>query len=260
MEKILLVFDCMFDFIWKIQKCIMKFKITVEKMEDTWLYKAIEKFFSVTYLISFALTVFSLFFIKNQILLNISIIVFLVSLFITTYLKDTLKAFLSPFTSIRYFFLISVAFNLLLFSILLERSSIMATILSIFIFLAISLISNTEISITANTIIEITLAVLVATKDYLSTLFPHFCRNLIDKCINNATMDIATSDIAEATEYINHIKEETLIQIDNILFPLLLINGFALLLCAIHSYWIKKYNYDKQITWDKKLINKYINQ
>ena len=58
-------------------------------------------------------------------------------------------------------------------------------------------------------------------------------------------------------ETANCVKETFLTMIDYALFLPLLINGFALLLCEIHAYWIEKYNDNKEITWDKDKMEEY---
>lgn len=104
--------------------------------------------------------------------------------------------------------------------------------------------ANTTVAKTGNAIIEILLGIISLSK----TLVSYFFDQVLTKQINNTPFDVMS------------MENSILHQIDYFIFPLLIINGFALLLCTVHSYWIDKYNDGKEITWDDELCQKYISE
>lgn len=253
MEKIFLVFNCIFEFVWKAQTFIMNFNIRVDRFFKRKDLKKAKNVIGILICIDFII-MFTLFLLNYHNIFTISVIVLLILVFMILHLSSTIKAFLSPFTSIRYFFLISVIYNGLLFWIIYAYSGISYIIILIgfaLIFCVISLLSNTEIAKTANALIELILGIGgIALKMALTSFFRStYANQLIEK------FDFSLGEIG------NILAENILSSIiDTYLYPLLVINGIALIICTFHSYWIKKYNNDKQITWDKRLINEYINQ
>ena len=114
------------------------------------------------------------------------------------------------------------------------------------------MLSNSNVSTTANTIIEILLALLSLLKTIISY---YFNKKTID-IFSNSTFDEDSKD--KLTKLFSVTENNFIYQIDLILLPLLFINGLTLLLCTIQSYWIKEYNDKREITRDYKLIEKYV--
>lgn len=56
--------------------------------------------------------------------------------------------------------------------------------------------------------------------------------------------------LAQKNEYYSEFERTLSNSIDNVLYPLLVINGIAILVSLLHSYWIEKYNDNKQIGWE----------
>ncbi|MGN0509273.1 MAG: hypothetical protein ACI4GX_08550 [Ruminococcus sp.] len=240
-----------FNFIWKLQKLIMKIKIKIDNFQTNFVYKILKKFLGISAILTFILTImFACFYSIN--LATIFASIFLSLILIDSYLFSTVKAFFSPFTSVRYFLLVSVIFNGVFVLIMYAHSGIeysVAICLFAIIFFCISLLSNTKIAKTANAIIELSLGVGgIALKMLLSSFYENKFAGDITQALGQSVGDIA------------NLTLENLLSgmIDTYLYPLLMINGIALLICTIHSYWIDKYHNGKEITWDKNLISEYI--
>lgn len=251
MNKSLSVINKFFNFIWELQKIIMKIKIKIDNFQTNFVYKILKKFCGISIILTFILTImFACFYNIN--LATIFASIFLSLILIDSYLFSTVKAFFSPFTSVRYFLLVSIVFNGIFVLIMFAHSGIeysFAIWLFAVIFCCISLLSNTKIAKTANAIIELSLGVGgIALKILLSSLYEE-----------NFASDI-TQVLGQSFGNIANLILENLISnmIDTYLYPLLIINGIALLICTIHSYWIDKYHNGKEITWDKNLISEYI--
>lgn len=127
-----------------------------------------------------------------------------------------------------------------------KYSTICGTLIFSIIFWFICILSNSKVATTANTIVEIVLAFVNAFKEHLLNKFYDYFYNEI----NTNAESIATNDMTAINENYNLWEREITNYISNILFPLLIINGIALLLCVFHSYWIEKYNSGDEIIWD----------
>lgn len=255
--------DKCFWFIWKIQIIIMKLKVKIDSLVSTGRGRIFQKACAILILISMLLSVVSIL-IKNNDLLMIFGSIFLFLIFAISFLDRAVECFLSPFTSIRYFFLTSVVFNGILFLYFYEyvySNSYIAISGFALIFCLFSLIANSKVAQIVNTIIEIILGIVcILAKFTISKLY----KSVITS-IQMATSDVATFDVATSDEIINDfvdIMGEYSINniIDTSIYPLIIINGFALLICTVHSYWINKYNSGKEITWDNSKIQEYLSE
>lgn len=253
MKKAFSVFDFIFTLVWQIQKLIMKFSLKINNYLKYKNFNKHKKAIGILMFLDFIIMIIFCLLNYNN-LFTICAVIFLICVFMILHLSSTIKAFLSPFTSIRYFFLISVIYNGLFYWIIYAYSGISYIIILIgfaLIFCVISLLSNTEISKTANALIELILGIGgIVTKIALTSFYKSkYAPQLIER------FGISIGEVS-------NVLVENIIssQIDTYLYPLLIINGIALIICTFHSYWIIKYNNGKQITWDKKLIKKYINQ
>ncbi len=251
MNKSLSVINNFFNFIWESQKLIMKIKIKIDNFQTNIIFIILKKFLGISIILTFILTImFACFGSINLSTIFASILLSLV--LIDSYLFSTVKAFFSPFTSVRYFVLVSIIFNGVFVLIMCAYNGLeynVAIWLFAIIFCCISLLSNTKIAKTVNAIIELSLGVGgIALKMLLSSLYESTFADDITQALGQSVGDIA------------NLMLENLISnmIDTYLYPLLIINGIALLICTIHSYWIEKYHNGKEITWDKNLINEYI--
>lgn len=254
-ETIIMKFiNLIFDNIWIIQIKLMKFQLIF----NSWVNKNKKryyKFCTFVVLVFFLLTlVFSQI---NKQLLQISFMLFVISLSLFSLLL-IIKILIYTFTSIRCYFLVSIILNMILSNFiakgLISNSSnvnFFSILIFTLIFCTISLFSNSNVGITSNTIIEILLGMVALTKTFISYLFE---KQIFSKL--PATID----EVVQVKSAFLQIENSLLIQIDYILFPLLIINGLALLICTVHSYWIKKYNDGQEITWDKKLIKIYVEE
>lgn len=172
-----------------------------------------------------------------------------------TYLTCMAEIILGCLTSLWRFLIASFFLNSL-FSILIaanfspEDKSVLwiASFLFGFLFCSLSLISNTKVAKTANTIIEIILAILSLTKVLVSYGIDS---NVILK------LTATTDEVINNEEAAVLIKDTFLTAIDYALFLPLLINGVCLILCEIHAYWIEKYNDNKEVTWDRDKMKEY---
>ncbi|MDY6202546.1 MAG: hypothetical protein SPI07_09415 [Ruminococcus sp.] len=254
----LIICDFVFYRIWELQKIIMRANHKFENLLSGKKYVFFQKICGIVFIFSFSFFLFCES-INNSLISHISLGIATLSVCLLGFTESTIQIFLSCCTSIRSFFIISIFFNGIIYLIINNYSSVLGIIIFSIMFFIISLISNTEISSTANTVVEIILALVTATKDYLINLFISFLNKTTDAALEQATIDtISESEIYKLKDYISDIEHSLSQQIDFYLYPLLIINGIALLLCFVHSHWVKKYNNGYQITWDKNLISEYI--
>lgn len=250
--------DFVFYKIWELQKDIMRANHKFENLLLGKKYVLFQKICGIVFILSFCFFLFCES-VNNSLITHISLGIAVLSVCLLVFTESTIQIFLNCCTSIRSFFTISILFNGIIYLIINNYSSVLGIIIFSILFFIISLISNTEISSTANTVVEIILALATTTKNYLINLFIDFLNGTTDAALEQATIDtISESDIYKVNDYINNIEHSLSQQIDFYLYPLLIINGIALLLCFVHSHWIKKYNNGCQITWDKNLISEYI--
>lgn len=252
-----------FNFFWILQLLIMKVKFFLDNIDYIILSK-IENVFKVIGRIIATLIIFILlicyFFDINQnndsINILISLIITMILCFIVSHIDDVYDLLYFLFTTLRGYIILSIVINFILTLTILQIFHLQAKysffIIFIIIYIFISLLSNSNVSTTANTIIEILLALLSLLKTIISY---YFNKKTID-IFSNSTFDEASKD--ELTKLFSVTENNFIYQIDLILLPLLFINGLTLLLCTIQSYWIKEYNDKREITRDYKLIEEYV--
>lgn len=218
-----------FDFIYTIQRLYEKLRLKLHKVEKLRIYKTLKKDYYITTGISVIFFIIFTFF-KNQTLSSVFGIIFLVLFFIFPFIK----ALLNCLTSIRYFIVVSLAFNLLTSLFIFSDNIIFAILLFLIIFTFLSILANTDVAITANAIIEFILTLFTIMRDVIIDLYDFMFNEIVKQgIINDTNIYLNTLNL---NEY------EFKISVDIILIPLLLINGIALLVSVLHSYWIKKYN------------------
>ena len=109
--------------------------------------------------------------------------------------------------------------------------------------------TNKKVAKVSNTIIEIVLSLLSLIKIFITYGFDTYIFPKLTSTID---------EVIKLKEALSTHENILISQIDLALLPLLIINGLALLICEVHSYWIDKYNEGKEITWDKSLLMEYI--
>lgn len=240
-----------FNAIWDLQCKIIKLSKSFNDFVKI-IYKPLIKFCTTVGGI-IALIIFFLIYINYTEILQIFLFAFII-LVIVLLIVPVINVFLNCYTSLRNFFLVSVVFNLILFYILYIKSFLWAGLVCAFLFVMISIVANTDVATTANTIIEILLALATTIKgviiNWLYNFFNTDILGQIDKEL------ISLESIEQAAEYYSIYERNISNSIDSILYPLLVINGLAILATFLHSYWIKKYNDGKQISW-KDIKNLY---
>ena len=242
-----------FNFFWILQLLIMKVKFFLDNID----FKIIGRIIAT--LIIFILLICYFFDINqnnDSINILISLIITMILCFIVSHIDDVYDLLYFLFTTLRGYIILSIVINFILTLTILQIFHLQAKysffIIFIIIYIFISLLSNSNVSTTANTIIEILLALLSLLKTIISY---YFNKKTID-IFSNSTFDEASKD--ELTKLFSVTENNFIYQIDLILLPLLFINGLTLLLCTIQSYWIKEYNDKREITRDYKLIEKYV--
>lgn len=258
----MIIVNYFFNFFWICQLRLMKTKAFFENI-DYDIFAIIQRITKVTFALPFTVLLILIllcnYFHINQ--NNYIIIVYIlsgisgVSIFLY-YIDIIYQYFYCLFTTLRGYMCLSIIINFILsyiISQLLEiNSDIYFFFIYVIIYIILSLISNSNIAITANTIIEILLALFSLTK----IMIVYFFENTISSNSNFVTLNQASID--ELHQAIATIENQWINYLDFSLFPLLIINGLALLFCNIHSYWIKEYNNKMEITRDNELIKKYI--
>ncbi len=127
------------------------------------------------------------------------------------------------------------------------KYSLLAILVFAVLFFVASLIANTKIATTANTIIEVLLALASVIKGAIINEIYKF----YNKQLGILSKEMLTQQIlAQKNEYYSEFERTLSNSIDNVLYPLLVINGIAILVSLLHSYWIEKYNDNKQIGWE----------
>lgn len=216
-----------FNFIYTNQISYTELRLKLHRFKRLRIYKTIKK---VYYLITGIATtiIIAVSYEKNQRLSSVSCIILLVLFFIF----PLIKALLNCLTSIRYFTVVSIALNILTSVFIFSDNIILALFLFLLVYTFLSILANTDVAITVNTIIEFILTLFTLARDIIIDLIDLFYNELVKQGL-----------IDEANIYINTLNvNEFKICLDMVLLPLLLINGIALLFAVIHSYWIKKYN------------------
>lgn len=244
MKYIFKCLDIVFSFIWKIQIKIMQLSYClrpkIKKITSNKTFRFVNQaFFIILILTTTAfgcLKIYSAFAICGTI---ICCYLYLLSLF-----ENFSKYIITPFTSLRMFIITSIFINFFISIIVMNYTKSLYVFPILFII--INLIANTKVAKTCNAIIEISLGVISLIKTPLAYFicnkqFP----SILDYHINNYDL-------------FSYVENVIVINMDIILFPLLVINGIALLICEIHSYWIDKYNGGKEITHDIKKLKEYI--
>lgn len=259
----MVVINRFFKFFWLFQLLIMKVKFFLDNI-DYFILSKIKKFFEMSCFITTSLIIFILLFNQffdinqNNNLTNIltPLIITTTLCFIVSHIDDVYDFIYFLFTTLRGYIFLSIVINFILTIAILQIFHLQADtyffIVFIIIYIFISLLSNSNVSTTANTIIEILLALLSLLKTIISY---YFNKKTID-IFSTSNFDEASKD--ELTKLFSVMENNFIDQIDLILLPLLFINGLTLLLCTIQSYWIKAYNDKREITSDYKLIEKYV--
>lgn len=244
MNSIFMCFDIPFTFIWKFQIKIMQLsyhlKPKIEKIISNNKVRAVKKILLV--LLGLTVAIFGCF--KSYKGFLISGIIFFCYIYLLDIFENLSKYIITPFTSLRMFIIASILINFFISIIVMNYTKSLYVFPILFII--INLIANTKVAKTCNAIIEISLGVISLIKTPLAYFicnkqFP----SILDYHINNYDL-------------FSYVENVIVINMDIILFPLLVINGIALLICEIHSYWIDKYNGGKEITHDIKKLKEYI--
>lgn len=243
----------LFNPIWNAQVVLMRFYLFF----DSFYYKY------KTYFLSFGFALFGIFgflfilvfYFKINILADIFKILIWISLVVMGILY-VVKFILSTFTSMRCFLIVSILLNWLVSFVFTEflfsyskYANIIVTVIFSILFCGISLLTNKKVAKVANTIIEIVLGLVSLIKVFIAYGFDTYI-------FPNLTSTI--DEVIKLKETLSAYENNLISQIDLALLPLLIINGLALLICEVHSYWIDKYNDGKEITWDKSLLMEYI--
>lgn len=243
----------LFNPIWNTQVIIMRLNLSYDNFYTKYKNRFLKSGF-VLFLIFGVLLALVCYF-KIDILADIFKCLMWISLVIMSILY-AIKFILSTFTSIRCFFLVSILLNRLvsfLFTEFLysysEYANIIATLIFSILFCGISLLTNKKVAKVSNTIIEIVLSLLSLIKVFITYGFDTYIFPKLTSTID---------EVIKLKEALSTQENILISQIDLALLPLLIINGLALLICEVHSYWIDKYNEGKEITWDKSLLMEYI--
>lgn len=248
------IFNFFFNKIWNAQIRIMKGQVFIKDLIEKEYYIMFSRF-----LIGLTLAVVficGLLFIilGGDLITQTGFIIFAIVIIIGLFQSQILKFITNIFISIKKFFIISVILNGILSLALYSYYPTPVISITVFslIYFIMCLLSNSKVANTSNTIIEIFLGLVSLTKEYMIRLI----YSLITSTKGGSAYvknDVFTSEL---NFHITNLSN----RIDNILYPILIINGIALFLCIIHSYWICKYNDNEEITWNEDLRNNYIKQ
>lgn len=234
----------LFNGIWNIQIRIMHCNLSFNSFFDK--YNKRFRIIGFIFLIFFLVVLMILYLLQIYNILFDIFKVLTFSSFLAIIILYIIKIILSSFTSLRFFFGVSILLNLaishILANLLYSHSGyekLISIILFTFLYCAISLLANTKVSKVANTIIEISLGLLSLIKVFISYGFDTYIFPQLTSTID---------EVLQAKEILSFMENELIKQIEVALLPLLIINGCALLICEVHSYWIDKYNEGKEIT------------
>ncbi len=239
-----LIIDRLFTWIWNLQITIMAFKhkftLFFCKYVKLFTIIGICIFVSFFLIVIFILLVFK-FTIPERLIYAItgSSLFFILILHIIRFL-------LAALTHVRCFFIVSILFNVIISVIISnyfhnnpQTEKIISFIIFSALFFFMSLLANAKVAKFANTFIEIVLGLISLIKVFIAYAFDSYIFPQIPSTIDEAV---------KIKEAFSIIESAWLNQIDFALLPLLIINGIALLLCEIHSYWIETYNNNDDIT------------
>lgn len=236
----MIIINYIFNIIWKFQNFILKIKNCIGKNK---IFNIIKKF-------SFSILIINIFLIT----LDINhIIVYIVVMYICAaiiYIEVFIRKAYKILTSLRSFlyfgiftnFLISIIIASLIMSSTNNYNYLLAIFLIIFtiIWILISMLANTNVSTTANGIIAAFATILSFCKGYILDI-------LLNWYLQSTNTNINSISIQELYK-INYDIDNTLGKTyDNIIFPIIVINGISTCIAIIHSYWIKKYNNGNEI-------------
>lgn len=234
-----------FDVIWCCQQKIIKASKQFNSITKG-TYKIFIRCGNFIWATSFIISLIFIIFENN----NLFFIFFNISFgaLVISYLAiPVMNTLLNCCTSLRNFFLVSVVFNGMLSYVLYIKYSLLAILVFAVLFFVASLIANTKIATTANTIIEVLLALASVIKGAIINEIYKF----YNKQLGILSKEMLTQQIlAPKNEYYSEFERTLSNSIDNVLYPLLVINGIAILVSLLHSYWIEKYNDNKQIGWE----------
>ena len=200
------------------------------------------KIFNIIKKISFSILIINIFLIT----LDINhIIVYIVVMYICAaiiYIEVFIRKAYKILTSLRSFLYFGIFTNFLISIII--ASLIMSSTNNynylLAIFLIICMLANTNVSTTANGIIAAFATILSFCKGYILDI-------LLNWYLQSTNTNINSISIQELYK-INYDIDNTLGKTyDNIIFPIIVINGISTCIAIIHSYWIKKYNNGNEI-------------
>ncbi|WP_418517368.1 hypothetical protein [Pseudoruminococcus massiliensis] len=102
------------------------------------------------------------------------------------------------------------------------------------------MLANTNVSTTANGIIAAFATILSFCKSYILDILLQWYLQSTNTNINSITIQ----ELYSINYGIDNVLGKTY---DNIIFPIIVINGISTCIAIIHSYWIKKYNNGNEI-------------
>lgn len=236
----MIIINYIFNIIWKFQNFIVKIQNRIGK----------SKIFNIIKKISFSILIINIFLIAwdiNHIIFYIAVIYMCVAIiYIDEFIRKAYKI-LTSLRSFLYFgiftnFLISIIIASLIMNSTNNYNYLLTIFLIIFtiIWILISMLANTNVSTTANVIIAAFATILSFCKSYILDILLQWYLQSTNTNINSITIQ----ELYSINYGIDNVLGKTY---DNIIFPIIVINGISTCIAIIHSYWIKKYNNGNEI-------------
>ena len=234
---------------WKIQRAIIQYNVYLHSPKGNKIYRIMVLFW-------LSITFTFLFIYNNKLSIqptptSILIVEDIISLMLFFILcaYDFFKMLTSLSRFILYGFILSIILFLLIRNISIEyipESFDQLIIGGCFclVWCGLSIIANSTVSITANSIISGFLAIIILIINTIITMIPTEYPPL---------PNYSTFVFGIRATYT--FQQKCQIDFNLSTVPILLITGTAAILAAVKSYWVKKYNGGQEITWKDNLEN-----
>ena len=236
----MIIVNHLFNLIWKFQNFIVRIKNHIGE----------NKIFNITKKVTVSMLLISIFLMMLDINHTMIYIMIIYLCLLIIYIEEFIQKTYKILTSLRSFLCFGIFTNFLISIIIagfITNSTndcncffVIYLITSAIIWMLISMLANTNVSTTANGIIAASATIISFCKSYILDILINWYLQSTHANINNMTI--------EEVYAINYAVDNSLGKIyDNIIFPIIVINGFSTCIAIIHSYWIKKYNNSNEI-------------